>query len=92
VRPSDPWGAAERTASMAKPPIRYCIVCDAEYTRAYRDIHGKPRLRSPKDWRKSLYCSRSCASLYRRNKRNAGWLRSLRSEALPASLEALEPR
>jgi hypothetical protein len=91
VRSSDPWDAAQRTASMAKPPVRWCITCEAEFSRLYTNRHGKPRLRSPKDWRKSLYCSRSCASLYRRNKRNAGWLRSLRNEALSATLQALEP-
>ncbi len=71
LKPADPWGAAERTAAKAKPPIRRCIMCEAEFTRLYTDIHGKPRLRSPKDWRKSLYCSQECASRYRRNKRNA---------------------
>jgi hypothetical protein len=91
VRPIDPWDAAQRTASKARPPVKWCITCEVEFTRLYRDIHDRPRLRSPQDWRKSLYCSRSCASLYRRAKRNAGWLRSLRNEALPATLEALEP-
>ena len=91
MKPANPLAAAQRTAAETKPPVRWCIVCEAEFTRLYTDIHGKPRLRSPKDWRKSLYCSRSCASRYRRSKRNAGWLRSLRNEALSATLQALEP-
>ena len=90
VIPIDPWDAAQRTAAKTQPPVKWCIMCEGEFTRLYRDLHGKPRLRSPKDWRKSLYCSRACASLYRRSKRNAGRLRSLRSETLSATLQALE--
>ena len=48
MKPADPWTAAQRTAAKAKPPVKLCIVCDEPYTRAYRNIHGAPRLRSPR--------------------------------------------
>lgn len=83
MKPANPWTAAQRTAAKATPPVRWCIVCEAEFTRLYRDIHGRPRLRSPHDWRKSLYCSRECASRYRRNKPRAGW------PSLPLHIAAL---
>jgi hypothetical protein len=72
VRTSDPWGAAQRTAADAQPPVKFCIVCDAEFSRLYTTASGRPRLRSLPEWRRSLYCSRECASRYRRNKPRAG--------------------
>jgi hypothetical protein len=72
---------------MTRPATRYCIVCDAEYTRCYKNRNGKPRLRDLKRWSSSrvLYCSKTCCSIYRRNKPNAGWA------SCPAHLQALEP-
>jgi hypothetical protein len=82
---ADPWTAAEATASKA--PVKFCITCTEPFGRLYRDRNGKPRLRDLKRWSSSraLYCSRACCAVYRRNKRNAGWL------TLPAHLASLEP-
>jgi hypothetical protein len=63
------WAKAEATAAASEPPERTCIECGAEFIRLYRDVNGKPRLRSPHEWTRSIYCSRSCASAYRRRKR-----------------------
>jgi hypothetical protein len=85
VKQSDPWGAAEATASKAT--VKFCITCREPFTRLYTNINGRPRLRDLKRWsaQRVLYCSRQCCATFRRNKRNAGWL------TLPASLANLEP-
>jgi hypothetical protein len=85
VKEPDPWTAAEATA--AKAPVRYCITCSEPFTRLYTNINGRPRLRDLKRWsaQRALYCSKQCCAIFRRNKRNAGWL------SLPAHLASLEP-
>ena len=86
MRQPDPWDAARTTASKAKPPVRYCIVCDAEFTRCYEARSGRPRLRALREWATALYCSKACCSSYRSRKPRAGW------PTLPLHLAALEPR
>lgn len=85
MKEPDPWTAAEATA--AKAPVRYCITCSEPFTRLYTNINGRPRLRDLKRWsaQRALYCSKQCCAIFRRNKRNAGWL------SLPAHLASLEP-
>lgn len=61
------WAKAEATAALSGE--RTCIECGVEFRRLYRDIHGKPRLRSPREWARSIYCSQSCASAYRSRRR-----------------------
>ena len=76
---------AEATAAKARPPEKLCIVCGEVFRRVYADIHGKPRLRSLREWPRSIYCSRSCASAYRGRKAK-GWRMKL-----PLHLASLEP-
>ena len=61
------WAAAEATAALSGE--RTCIECGLELTRLYRDVHYKPRLRSPQEWARSIYCSQRCASAYRSRRR-----------------------
>lgn len=75
------WATARATDAKAKP--RVCIECKAKFTRLYRDINGRPRLRELRLWPRSLYCSRSCASAYRKRKRT--------HPELPPHLRMLEP-
>jgi hypothetical protein len=46
---------------MVEPLTRVCVQCGAEYSR--RRANG--RLREPRRWRRSLYCSRGCAAQHR---------------------------
>jgi DNA-directed RNA polymerase specialized sigma24 family protein len=85
LRQVDPWGAARATASMAKPPIRFCIVCGEPFTRCYEARGGRPRLRAVREWRRSLYCSKACCSIYRRRKPRGG------QQSLELHLAGLEP-
>jgi DNA-directed RNA polymerase specialized sigma24 family protein len=85
VKEPDPWGAAEATAATAT--VKFCITCSEPFTRLYTNINGRPRLRDLKRWssQRVLYCSKQSCAIFRRNKRNAGWL------SLPAHSASLEP-
>jgi hypothetical protein len=61
VKPVDEQGDNLPWPEMVEPLMRVCVQCGAEYSR--RRANG--RLREPRRWRRSLYCSRLCAAQHR---------------------------
>jgi hypothetical protein len=84
------WAKAEATAALSGE--RTCIECRVEFRRLYRDVRGRPRLRSPKEWARSIYCSQSCASAYRSRRRVWLGLHLAGLDAAPPSPERREAR
>ena len=66
MKPADQWTTAEATAAKAKPPVKFCLECDQPFTRLYRDVNGKPRLRELRRWSwGASYSSKACCAAYR---------------------------